>query len=100
MFKLMLIRMAIFQSTSPAGDDSAGAGILTNLLTDFNPHLPQEMTLLGAVQTLPTDIFQSTSPAGDDSYRYCLFQRWYRDFNPHLPQEMTRCVTVPGLEIV
>ena len=56
-----------FQSTSPAGDDSLLPDWLLIALRNFNPHLPQEMTLI-------TGNSWQISP----------------DFNPHLPQEMTR----------
>ena len=78
-----------FQSTSPAGDDSflsrcwcmafsisihisrrrwlLFAVYRWYLKQDFNPHLPQEMTLLRYLAAYSDSVFQSTSPAGDDS---------------------------------
>ena len=82
------------------------------LFRNFNPHLPQEMTLapkkvaegtwtfqstspagddsISAASAAVPELFQSTSPAGDDSrYSVRSMTRW-KHFNPHLPQEMTR----------
>ena len=56
-----------FQSTPPAGGDTAIKQPVSLCISHFNPHLPQEATLFDIPPYTVSSIFQSTPPAGGDT---------------------------------